>query len=790
MDRLTQDLRFAFRYLRRSPLFTVTVLATLALGIGMNTAAFSVLYGVLFRPLPYGDPAELVQVGRTHPSIPGVLLPLSPATYLDMREAATRVERLEAEVPRAFVLTERGDAGRYNGSAVTAGIFDMLDVAPALGRTFREGEDQGGAEPVVVLSDGFWRTQLGGDPSVLGTTLRLNDQAHTVIGIMPESFQFVRGQLWVPFVFDSATRATRDSNFLRMYARLVPGATVEQATQELSGVWARLRADFPVGNEETDFAAQGLLDVVGRPSRTPLFILTGAAAFLLLIACANVANLTLVRAEQRQREVSVRAALGAAPIRIARQFLTESLVLAVMGGGIGVLVAYLGLRALLATFGAAVPRVQEIGLNGPVLAFTVGASLLTGLLVGLLPAMRARPDFDALREGSRGGTARLTLLGRTLVVGEIALALMLVAGAGLLLKSYDRATRSELGFRAEQIVAANLWFPPTRYAGNATIQPFMDQLMARVAARPEITDVALSSMVPIREFGNNYTEIGVVGRDGAKASFVENRFATPGYFEAIGVQLLRGRVATEAEARDRASVVVINGTLARQLFGDDDPLGHRIGLGDTSQPEIIGVVADVREAGPDRLPRPTMYFPTALASNLIVRTTADVGAVAGIIRAAAAELDPAVPLVRVQHMDEIVDTALSNRRFQLTLLGILAATALGLACVGIYGVLSYTVSRQTREIGVRMALGARATGVAGLVLWRGGRLAIGGVVLGLAGAAFVRRVIESQLFEVGSFDPAVYAGVSALLLVVAAAACLIPARRAATVEPTQALRAE
>jgi putative ABC transport system permease protein len=790
MDRLKQDLRFAFRYLRRSPLYTLTVLTTLALGIGMNTATFSVLYGVLFRPLAYDAPSELVQVGRTHPSIPGVLLPLSPANYLDLRASVSRVERLEAETPRTHVLTERGDAGRYPGAAVTAGLFELLGVAPALGRTFREGEDQPGAEAVVVLSDGFWRTQLGGDPSVVGTTIRLNDSPHTVIGVMPEAFQFVRAQLWVPFVFDSIARETRGRNFLRMYARLTPGTTVEQATQELSGVWARLRADFPVGNEDTDFAAQGLLDVVGSPSRTPLYILTGAAGFLLLIACANVANLSLVRAEQRQREVGVRAALGAAPTRIARQFLTESVVLAVIGGAIGVWFAHLGLKALLATFGSAVPRSQEIGVNGAVLAFTVAASLLTGLLVGLVPAMRARPDFDMLREGSRGGTARLTLLGRALIVGEVALALMLVTGAGLLLKSYDRATRSELGFRADEIVAANLWFPPSRYADGAATQAFVDQLMARMEARPEIETVALSSMVPIREFGNNWTEIGVVGRENAKASFVENRNTTPGFFETLGIELLRGRLPTDAEARDGATVVLLNRTLARQLFGDDDPLGHRLDLGGSAEPEIIGVVSDLREAGPDQTARPTMYWPTSLASNLIVRTTADAGTVAGIIRAAAGELDPSVPLVRVQHMDEIIDTALSNRRFQLTLLGILAATALALACVGIYGVLSYTVSRQTREIGVRMALGARAGGVAKLVLWRGGRLAIAGVLLGLAGAAGVRRVIESQLFEVGSFDPVVYAGVSVLLLVVAAAACLIPARRAATVEPTQALRTE
>jgi predicted permease len=789
MDRLRLDVRFALRFLRRNPLYTGMVIATLGLGIGMNTAAFSVLYGVLYRPLPFQEPSALVQLGRTHPNLPGVLLPLSPANFLDLRSGVRRFSRFEAETPRGYVLTERGDAGRYPGSAVTAGLFDLLGVPPAMGRTFRDGEDEPGVEPLVVLSDGFWRAQLGADAGVVGSTIRLNDVPHTVIGVMPPGFQFVRAQLWVPFVFDSAARATRGSNFLRMYARLAPGASVDQATQELRGAWSRLRADFPAGNEDTDMAAMRLGDVVGQSSRTPLYILAGAAGFLLLIACANVANLTLVRAEHRQREVGVRAALGAGPTRIARQFLTEAVLLALIGGALGVWIAHAGLRLLLATFGSAVPRAQEIGLNVPVLTYTLLASLLTGVLVGLLPAMRSRVDFDALREGSRGGTGRFTGLGKALVVVEIALALMLVTGAGLLLKSYDRATRSELGFQANELVVGNLWFPPSRYAEDASRAAFMEQLIARLETRPEIAGATLSSMVPIREFGNNWTEIGVAGRE-ATASFVESRVVTPDFFRTIGIDLLRGRLPTDAEARDGAPVVLINRTLSVQLFGEEDPLGERLALGGTNSPEIVGVVSDVRDFGPDQRPRPTMYWPTSFAGNLVVRTDAGVGAIADIIRSAARDIDPNVPLVRVQHMDEIVDVALSNRRFQLTLLGVFALTALLLACVGIYGVLSYTVSRQTREIGVRMALGARASGVAGLIAWRGGRLALAGVALGLAGAAAVRRVIASQLFEVEAFDPAVYLGVTVLLLLVAAAACFLPARRAAAVEPTQALRME
>jgi predicted permease len=790
MDRFGQDLRFALRFLRRNPLYAAMVVATLALGIGMNTAAFSVLYGVVFQPLPYPDASSLVQVGRTHPT-GNWLLPLSPASSLDIRDRVRRVERVEVETPTSFVLTDRGDAARYGGSRVSAGFFDLLGRRPSLGRTFSANEDQPGAEKVVVLSDGFWRAQFAADPAILGQTIRLNDTPHTVIGVMPPTFNFARASLWVPFEWDDATRAVRGSNYLRLYARLAPGATVEQATEELERIWAPMRAEFPAGNEDTGLKAIALQDLAGLASGRALYIISGAALCLLLIACANVANLTLVRAEHRQREIGVRSALGAGRSRIARQFLTEAVLLSVIGGAFGVWVAYFSVRALLAAFGTAVPRVSEIGIHPPVLLFTLVVSVATGLLVGLLPALRSRPDHDMLREGSRGGTARFTRYGKALVVIEIALALMLVTGAALLLKSYDRATNSQLGFAAGEIVAANIWFPSSRYQDTQPAAAFMDRLLARIEARPEVHGAALSSMVPVREFGNNWTEMRVIGRPDAKASFVENRSVTPDFFETLGIQLLAGRLPTAADAgTDGAAVVVVNRTLARQLFGDDDPLGHRLDASSTWQPEIVGVVSDLRDFGPDQQPRPTLYVPTLFASSLILRTSASAGAVGQIVRAAIAEIDPNVQLVRIQHMDEIVDGALSSRRFQLTLIGVFAITALLLACVGIYGVLSYTVSRQTREIGVRMALGARASGVAALVVWRGGRLALAGVVLGLGGALAVRRVIASLLFEVQAFDPAVYLGVAGVLLAVAAAACFVPARRAAGVEPGRALRME
>jgi predicted permease len=379
-------------------------------------------------------------------------------------------------------------------------------------------------------------------------------------------------------------------------------------------------------------------------------------------------------------------------------------------------------------------------------------------------------------------------MGKSLVVLEVALAIVLVTGAGLLLKSYARALGSDLGFDSEGLVTANYWFPSSRYQDNAQVQGFIDQVTTRLEARPEISGLAMASMVPIREYGSNFTEIGVDGRD-ATASFVETRSVSPGYFGIMDIALLRGRIFTEVEANDRAPVVVINRTLARQLFGDDDPTGWRLAAGNAT-PEIIGVVDDVRDFGPDRVPRPTMYFPSVLAANLMVRSAADLATVTNLLRSAARDADPGVVLIRVQTMDAILDQALSGRRFQLTLIGTFALTALVLACVGIYGVLSYSVERQTREIGVRMALGARAAAVATRVAWRGGKLAITGVVLGGVGAYALRETIASQLFNVESFDPLVYLGVGALLLGVAAIACLVPARRAAIIDPVRALHAE
>lgn len=788
MWRFLEDLRYAMRFLGRNPAFTLIVLVTLGLGIGMNTAVYSVLYAALYAPLPYGNAEDLVWVGRSHPSIPNALLPLSPANFEDVRADLTQLSSLEAETGRSFVLTDGDEAAAYTGARVTHGFFDMLRVAPAVGRAFTAADDVAGAPAVVIVSDGFWKTQLGGDRSAVGTTIRLNDEPHTVIGILPESFSFSNRSMFVPMRFSEQERAVRGSNYLRMFGRLAPRADATLATAELEAVWAPLRDAFPQGNEDTNLTATPLREALTQSRRSPLFILAGAAVFVLLIACANVANLLLVRAERRQREVGVRAALGAGRARLATQFLTEGLLTSTLGAALGVFIAWAGVRALIGVYGDAIPRSAVVGINAPVLAFTLVAAVLTGVLVGLAPAWRAGSDFSILREGNRGGTVGFTRLGRALVVAEVALAIVLVTGAGLLLKSYARATESDLGFDREGLVAANYWFPSARYSTGSDVQQFMDQLIPALEANADIAAITTASMVPVREFGNNFTEVGVEGRD-ATSSFVESRVVAPSYFDVMGIDLVAGRNFTDAEAQDGAAIAIINQTLARQLFGAADPIGWQLANIGTPT-EIVGVAEDARDPGPDQAPRPMMYRPTLSATNLLVRSPREPAVIAALLRSAATEIDPGVRLLRLEPMTEILDRALAGRRFQLTLLATFAVTALVLACVGIYGVLSYSVERQTREIGVRMALGARAAGVATRVAWRGGQLAVLGVVLGIGGALALRQTIASQLFDVESFDPIVYFGVSAILLATAALACLLPARRAAIIDPVRALHTE
>ena len=468
MDRLRQDLVFAARSLFRRPAYAAVVLSTLALGIGMNTAVFSVIHGVLFRPLPINEPASVLRVGRTRPEIPGALLPISPASFGDLAPTVRSLTALEGETPRSFIFSDGSEAASFSGRQVTAGFLDLLGVAPQLGRSFQPVDGEPGAEPVVVLSDALWRNRFAADTGVVGTALRINDAMTTVIGVMPRDFGIDNAQLWAPFRWSESDRSSRNNNFVRLYGRLAPGSSSDEAIAELHGLWTRQEGDYPNTYDESGMSVMPLRSAIVEGSRTPLLVLSGAVGFVLLIACANVTNLTLARAETRRREIAVRSALGAGQGRLARQFLTESLVTAILGGAMGVLVGFLGVRGLVAAFGRDIPRSDEIGINVIVLAFSTIVSLATGVLVGLAPVLQAKPHHGALKEGVRGSSRTTTWFRKLLVATQFALALMLlVIGASLLLKSFWRVLESDLGFDRENLsTATTLWFPPGRYGDN------------------------------------------------------------------------------------------------------------------------------------------------------------------------------------------------------------------------------------------------------------------------------------------------------------------------------------
>ena len=512
---------------------------------------------------------------------------------------------------------------------------------------------------------------------------------------------------------------------------------------------------------------------------------------VLLVACANVVNLMLARSEARHREIAVRAALGAGRGRLARQFLTESLVLSVTGGAVGLVAAFGAVRVLLGTFGSEIPRADEVSINGVVLGFAILVSVVTGVLVGLAPALQAKPDHLSLKEGGRGASGRFTALRQGLVVTEVALALMLVTGTGLLLRSFWEAQESDLGFDENNVLILNLWLPSSRYQNNAERNAFYESLLPQLTALPQVRHAGMANMMPARNFGNNFTTITVDGREEPQSHFVEARRVTSTYFETMGITLIRGRNFTDADLANSANAIVINEELVRQLFGEaEDPVGARLGGDLSNPPQIVGVVGDVRSFGPDERARPAIYFPVQSSTNLVLRTVGDPLQLVPQVRQTIAGLDAAVRVYRVDTMTDILTRSLGDRQFQLTLLLIFAGVGLLLGSVGIYGVMSYAVAQRTRELGVRLALGASTGGVLRLVLSQGTKLALIGVGVGALGAFAARRVLANLVFEVSTFDPITYGAVAALLIGVAGLACYIPARRAARVDPMEALRYE
>jgi putative ABC transport system permease protein len=792
VERLKQDLRYAVRILLRSPVFTSVALITLALGIGANTAIFSVVNGVLLRPLPFHDPDRLMMLDEKWlPRFPH--FEATPKDFLSWREQSRAFDKIAAFEGVEFNLTGEDRPERISGSRVSANLPVLLGVKPILGRTFTPDEDTEGNDRVVLLSHGLWLRRFGGDPRVIGGAVRLNSVDFTIIGVMPPSFRFPRdADIWKPMGF--ATNDFDGGHFIWAIGRLKPGVTREQAQAEMDLIMPRLQQPqvwsvnvFPV------------LDYYVGEVRTALFVLLGAASFVLLIACVNVANLLLARGSVRQKEISLRASLGAGRGRIVQQLLTESLLLSLAGGVLGVLVASAGISAVKKLSLASIPRLNEATVDYPVLLFTLALCSLTGLLFGLLPALRlSGGDLQASlkAEGRITGAEMRTRVRSALVVSEVALALMLMAGAGLLLKSFERLLEVRPGFNPEKVLTTTINLPTAGYREPYQQMEFVNRLLDRLGSLPDVHQAAVSAGLPFA--GVSDAGIRIDGRpigtpeSGTTANYYR---VTPLYFQAMGIPLIRGRVFTERDIAPRPPVVIINATMAKRFFANDDPIGKRLDIaGPTYLREIVGVVGDVKQAGLKASIPPQVYEPffqkPASSFNVVVRGLGDTMHLADGIRLEVLSVDKYQPVSNLRTMEEIVTSSVTQDRFSAILLGLFAFLALVLAAVGIYGVVAYSVARRTHEIGIRIALGAREPGILKLVLGQSLRLALLGVGIGLVTSVLLTRFMASLLYEVTATDPVIFVAVSAILLSVALTAAFVPARRASRVDPMVALRYE
>ncbi|MBV9924262.1 MAG: ABC transporter permease [Acidobacteria bacterium] len=812
MRMLLQDVRYGLRVLWQRPGFTAVVVLTLALGIGANTAIFSVIDAALLRSLPYKEPERLVHLWESKRSRDFEQREASYPDLLDWRAQGAEVfEGLAGYVRRPVTLTDAGEATRTRGAAVTANFFDVLGVKAAAGRTFVGGEDGVEGKPVVVLSHGFWQRRFGGKAEAVGREVTLDGQAYTVVGVLPAEFNFAPlndAEVWMSLRPPADVAARRYQHWVKVVGRLRDGATLEAAQARLATVAARIERDDPGAHEGVTLRAVPLRDEFVGPVRPALFVLLGAVGFVLLIACTNVANLMLARSTARQREVAIRAALGASRWRVVRQLLTESVLLALAGGAAGLVLALWGVDLLVAAIPAAqlaqMPYLQSLSLNRDVTLFACALSLLTGVLFGLTPALSAsRADLQvALREGGRGNVSRGSRrLRDLLVVTEVALALVLLVGAGLLMKSLVLMLRVDPGFDTRGLLTMRVAIPPARYPEGDKAVRFYEETLRRVSAVPGVRGAALTSNLPLAGDGGTGSP-QVVGRSTPASELTEAHLRTvsPNYFEVLGVPLVAGRPFAERDDAKAPPVLLINQTYAERVFPGEDPVGRRVTFkftGDT-QFEIVGIVGDEKVTTLDARTTPVVYFPAWQDSYfdsaaLVLRTDApDPLALAPAVRGEVNALDPEVPVYAVQTLEQMVagSRATFVRRYPAYLTGVFACVALLLALVGIYGVVSYGVAQRTHEIALRVALGARGGDVLRLVLGHGLLLALGGIALGSLGALALTRLISGLLFNVSAADPAVYVSVALLLAVVAVLACLVPARRATKVDPMVALRYE
>jgi putative ABC transport system permease protein len=801
---MLHDLHIALRGLRRVPGFAVVVVVTLALGIGATTAIYSVVNGVLLTPLPYPQPDRLVLVWEQNPHRGSARNTVSPANYLDWRDRARSFSGLAAFTWTGITLTG-GTPEHVEGRAVTPEFFSVLRVDPAIGRTFTAEESAPGATKVVVLSHGLWQRRFGGDSSIVGRTIAVAGGDVRVVGVMPASFQSMPlglDQFWQPLGLDPADRERR-GRYAMVIGRLRDGVTAEAAQAEMTSIAADLAREHVDFNTGWGANVVTLTDqVVGR-ARPVLLTLLGAVSLVLLIACANVANLMLARTAARRRELAVRAALGASPRRLAREVLTESVVLAAIGGAAGVVLAVWGVELLVTAAPAEVPRLAQIGVDGRVLAVTAAVTLLVGILFGS-PGALGRGS-DELAEDLHGAGRRATVgaearrLRGALVVAQVSLSMVLLVGAGLLIRSLQRLTAVDPGFDASQLLTVAVDLPAATYPDDPRRSAFYTELLRRARAMPGVQSAAMIDFLPLAGPGSA-TSFTVVGRPApapGQVPVADIRVVDPQYFQTMRIPLRGGRIPDERDRVSAPPVVVINETMARSLWPGEDPVGRRVKVNmwdPDAETEVIGVVGDVRQDRLDGDRRAMIYYPAAqaptISMNLVLRTAGPPLDLAAPMRAAVREIDSDQPVGQVTTMQSIVRLSIADRRFPMFLLSLFAGLAVTLAAVGIYGVLSYSVGLRSQEIGVRMALGARVTDILGMVLKQGGILVAVGGAVGLGSALALSRVLRGLLFGITPADPGTYLAVCLVLALVALGAMALPARRAAAVDPMRALKSE
>jgi putative ABC transport system permease protein len=805
MNTFVQDIRYAIRMLVKSPAFTFVAVLTLGLAIGANTAIFSIVNAVLLRPLPYPQSDELVAVLGTQPSLPEA--PSSPANFLEWRTENQVFERIATYVGKGFNLTGTDKPERVIGARVSGDLFQLLRVQPILGRDFTPEEDRDGAERVVILSYDFWQHRFGGDPNVIRQTLTLSDQTYTIIGVMPRGFNFPdpRIKIWTPIAFNAAEIATRDTNYIDVVARLKPGVSLEQAQANMNAVAQSQAQRYPKTNVGVGVKVASLQEQMVGNVRPMLVVLFAAVGFVLLIACANVANLLLARAAARRREMAIRGALGASRSRVVRLLLTESVLLAILGGALGLVLAIWTLDLLVSLKPANSSLLAQIRADRTVFLFTAAVSILTGVLFGLIPAWQvSKADLnEGLKESGRGSDApRRQRMRSLLVISEVALSLVLLVGAGLMIRSFARLLAVDPGFKPDHVLTAFVSLPVAKYQKREEQVAFYDRLLERLRNVPGVTAAGVVTDIPL--LGGSSTGFDVDGRPPAlpgQRAMTDYRIISSDYFAVMGMHMAKGRAFTRLDTESAPAAVIINETLAARHFAGEDPIGKRLNLSGSPVDvrEIVGVVADIRNYGLDEDVKPEVYVPlfqTAadyLASQtagltVVLRSTIAPTALTQTLREQVQALDKDQPVAAVKTMEGYLDESIARRRFSMLLLGVFAGLALVLAAVGIYGVVAYTVTQRTHEMGIRIALGARGADILRLVFSNSMATTVTGIAIGVAAAFALTRLLQSLLYQVTATDPVVFATIPLLVLAVAAVATYFPARRAMKVNPITALR--